>query len=972
MPNTFITNLAAALASDPLGEKILLAPSHRVGRQWLDQAAIRMGGIANVGIMTIRRLVRDYAEPGLRKDNLRIPTAQEKTRLIGGILERIASESGEAAYFTRLPATLGLVESLAAAVDELESASVRSAAGLAASASTREKGAELAKLYRYWKGAGIRDGWAGLEAVHLAAMAALDEPRAYPLLLLPASLGEDFTAMEWGFIAKWPEERRLRLAEDGGDMQADVSFFTADCAINEARETLRRTMEQTIPLDQVEIVCIDPESYIPALCRAGLEAFGGRPEELPITFNAGLPGAYTRPVRLLTAWLEWIESGLPPEGLARMIDSGLLAEGWREAAPNISPTFLASRLRALPINGDPDDYRRLPGTRDNESEANRAEAWLAARVLDILPLANGGQALALDDAPAVLAAAEKLLAPASRHDAKLDAYARNSAIEAIRAWLPHCAWPAFDAPAWLAQLAAGTRVMGLGPMPGRIHVSDVHSGGHSGRPLTFIVGLDDSRFPGQLRQDPVLLDRERAGVSPHLPQSGQRRARRENALKRLLARLRGRVVVSHARHGAAGGRELYPAAAFGALAERYPGAMSEAPAALAPDAERKCLDKRDDWLHILLEQRPGGVDCGALAQWFPHFAQGEIALAARESAEFTPYDGNVPEAGGEWDPRAGKVFSPTDLELLASCPQEFFFKKVLGIRPPDRYDPRPGSWLEGNQRGTLLHDLFQNFLDALDERSEPVVPERWDEQRAVLAEMLSRDIARHRRQFPPRDILAYRREVRELGEACAIFLNREAERQRLGRPLYREVALGGARDVRTPWDREQPVAVRLASGTDLLLRGRVDRIDRLNDHGGLVIFDYKTGRSDKFSRSDPFRQGRHLQPLLYAHMVEAALDDLHMPEPVRAFAYFFPMPRDEGLTLTFPRELLDRAGMRIVARLESLLSEGHFPFTLDPEDVKYSDYLPLYGDAAELAGSHRAKTRSDPALAGWGELRGIS
>src|SRR4029078_4257300 len=69
---------------------------------------------------------------------------------------------------------------------------------------------------------------------------------------------------------------------------------------------------------------------------------------------------------------------------------------------------------------------------------------------------------------------------------------------------------------WLAALPGESRVLGSGPRPGCLHVDSIYSGGVSGRGHTFILGLDDSRFPGAGLQDPLLLDSERRQVSPQL------------------------------------------------------------------------------------------------------------------------------------------------------------------------------------------------------------------------------------------------------------------------------------------------------------------------------------------------------------------------------------------------------------------------------------------------------------------------
>ena len=72
---------------------------------------------------------------------------------------------------------------------------------------------------------------------------------------------------------------------------------------------------------------------------------------------------------------------------------------------------------------------------------------------------------------------------------------------------------------WLSSLPGTVKVGGSGPRPGRLHVAHALSGGHSGRKQTFVVGLDDSRFPGAGLNDPLLLDEERGKLSPKLPKA---------------------------------------------------------------------------------------------------------------------------------------------------------------------------------------------------------------------------------------------------------------------------------------------------------------------------------------------------------------------------------------------------------------------------------------------------------------------
>lgn len=962
--NAFIETLTALLRPDPLREKVLLAPSYRVGRQWLDRVALHGGGAANVRVAPLSRFVLDYAMPVLRRQGLHPGKKEEKARLIALALAGLSAAGPEAGYFTRLPVNLNLALNILSSVEEMDDAAVNATPAFGAKLVSREKGDELAGLADRYRRQKRNAGVAGPGEVGQAALRGLAASSPEVLLLVPESVMENAGYWERRFLASWPEDSVRVLEEDDAGRPRDISFFRADSAANEIREIFRRIQEKGIPLDKVEVVCLDTAAYAPVLCSVGLESFGGTIEELPLTFNAGLPGSHARPVRLLSAWLAWLEGDLPPKELADMLQAGLFSEDWRDAAPEVGAEALAARLKALPINAGPGDYRRALG-RGSEGRMREAESWLSRRLPAILPLAKGGNDLDLTNAEEVMRAAARLLEKPRGEEGKFDAYARAALAESIASWSVLAEWGGFDAMAWLGDLARNLSVMGMGPMPGCIHVSDIFVGGHSGRQNIFLVGLDDSRHPGGMRQDPVLLDKERARISRRLAVSTARRERREKAMRRFLARLDGRVTVSCAAYDTTAGRELVPAALFRELA----GSRGDpSTAVLRPAGGEKCLTRRDAWLWEVLEKPRNTLTPTSLAPWRPHLAAGEEARMARRSERFTQWDGRVPAAGDDFY-REDWVLSPSQLETLARCPMDFFFRKALGVKPPDRHEFLPGRWLRGNERGELLHDLFQDFMDRLEEAGERVDADSHARHSALLMEMLDNAIGRRRRRSPPRDELAYERDRRDLTDACVIFLFTEIGRSGRGRPLCREAALGGAAEDRPPWSRAEPVGLDTASGRRILLQGRVDRIDRLNGNDGLVIWDYKTGRSSDFSRSDPFKQGRHLQPLLYTEMLERVTREAGLPEPVREFSYFFPMSRDEGNVITFGREDL-RGGGTVVDALVEMLAAGCFPFTTRQDDVKNSDYLPVYGDTRELCAAARRKAAADDALDMWRRLRG--
>ncbi|MCC8165592.1 MAG: PD-(D/E)XK nuclease family protein [Planctomycetes bacterium] len=996
-PGDFLDRLASTLRVSGQDEAVLLAPSRRVGRQWLDRLVLRTGSVAGVRVTTLSRLMMDSADGELKRRGLQPMRREEAFHLVGTAFSRVAPVSGEGGYFTRLAPGFDLAGTILSALNDLDESGVQPNSFMRALAS-REKADELAALYGRFQKGRRQAGLAGGADVAAAALVGLDSRRdRAPTLMVPSSILDNAGAGERQFLDAWPAERRVVVREDDGPAAGSIHFNVADCVADEARSVFRFLLEKDIPLDQAEIVCVDVDGYLPAILTAAREAFPVAPDELPLTSHAGLPIHLSRPARLLAAWLDWLATDVTPSGLARMLWDGLLREGWRDGPAGIDGSRFAAHLLTLPINTGPGDWLAVLGRSqpDTDADLRAAEDWLARTLPEILPLAagTGGARLDLSRADEVLRAAEAVLALGAG-GGKFDAYARKALRETILAWRPWCDWPGFDAVAWLGTCLRSLKIMGLGPQPGRVHIAGMAEGGHSGREWTFVLGLDDSRFPGGSRQDPVLLDKERRHLSRRLEPSGRARRRREEAMRRLLARLDRQVVVSHSLRDGPSGRPLFASGLYSRLRSRMVARSAEQPVngdsdndnvcadggavvdasakrgvtVRRPMADRQCLSRRDEWLLVLLRHDANALVPDDIALWHPALAAGATALRARAGDAITAYDGLVPEAGRAFLD-GSRPLSPSNLEQFAKSPSDFFFRTVLGVKPPDRFEPTPGVWLQANERGTLLHDVFQDFLTDLVRDGTVVSKETHDLCRARLSVLVEQHINRWRRRRPPQDDLAFRREVDELFEACVIFLAVEQTRQESRRPLAFEAAIGGAAEDDPPWRRIDPVPVQLPSGRTVTLRGRVDRVDQVDADGGLEILDYKTGSGDKYSRRDPFQGGRRLQPFLYVEMLTRALADAGLPRPVRGFSYYFPMPRDEGKIITYSREQLSARGWEIMEILGELLAGGLFLLSGREDDVRYSDYRVLYGATGEACRQALRKAETDDTLLQWLAMR---
>jgi hypothetical protein len=282
---------------------------------------------------------------------------------------------------------------------------------------------------------------------------------------------------------------------------------------------------------------------------------------------------------------------------------------------------------------------------------------IVGRLLDLTPEPDAPQ-------HQVVASAQRFVETAARSVNKLDRFAAEKLIAELAdmaQWLARANEDSsIDLWQWLATLPLTTRVLGSGPRPGRLHVDSVHTGGHSGRRHTFIVGLDDSRWPGARLEDPLLLDAERRKLSGHLSTARDRFEKRLANFVGLLARLRGRVHLSYSCRSVDDNREMFPSpvllSIYRLLSSKPQAQQSDlvaslpAPASFAPTNPVNCLDMVEWWFWRLTGAHEVKAPRDLLFSRFAHLASGHHSAVQRAGTMFTAYDGYVPMAGMELDP----------------------------------------------------------------------------------------------------------------------------------------------------------------------------------------------------------------------------------------------------------------------------------------------------------------------------------
>lgn len=1021
-PSAVVQAIAAALAERAEGVPAavqLVAPSRRVGNEWLE-TLVRLGHpVANVHVTTLSALAFDIVADRLAAQGLVL--APPRAKLVA--VERVLAESRPElrAFIPAVGSTRRLAQRVLRSLESLRNAGLSSrdvARGLRHS----DKAHDLCILLDRYSAAlgdlGLIDQ-AGELAIAIACVRAGGLPHAFTRLLVPDDL--DLTPLERQFLdaleaapgvtlrtlATDPPLPAPPVAVDAGRFR----IFRAAGEANEVRHVLRTCLAEGWRLDEIEIVHTDASTY-PALVRELVAAMqgaatgvtsSGSPDPVPVTFAEGLPLIDSKPGRALVGWLAWRRDGHPQAGLERLLRDGVLDLATIVSdAPRSSAlvrglrgvkigrglgrtvamlTAATARAHEQPPEAfarQHDDGDLLTGDDPTATELTARKTRITQRLSALAALAT--HLAACEGGPE--ATAEQVLTGARRFvetlcpaASEFDGNARRmilDEIDAMLAWRGHAGMAAHDMLDWLAQLPAELIVLGAGPRPGCLHVSGLAGGGHSGRPRTFVLGLDENRFPGGGATDPVLTDGDRSLLnesSPkaRLPVARDAAPRNLELLRRLLARVRGSVALGYSCRDMGDDTEVFPSPALLALHGQTTGhplttvddllASLPPPETLVPADPGLALDESQWWLATLGPQARGDEVQAAIAAHRSHLADGQVAARARASTDFTPYDGHVPQAGAVLDPRAshGRAASPASLETLAACPRKFFFRYGLGIEPLERFDDDADRWLAPLDAGSLLHTVLERFMRGLIERAElPEAARHLDELFAILDEELEAG----RRRQPPLTELAFVARRDELRTTMHTFLHDEERscRETGRRPLALEVAIGvEPAGEGTPFDCREPVVVSLAAGETIKLRGRIDRID-VSDAAAspaYALWDYKSGSGYGFpamAAADPFAGGRKLQHGLYVVMLRTRLADPACPVgggAVERFGYFFPTRAGKGRRLEWTAEQLAEC-TALVRRLAEIARQGIFLPTEDPADCSFCDFAAACGDASRV------------------------
>ena len=986
-----IDSLAAVCRERPLEEKILVSPSLAVGHTVVERLAREGHAWMNLRVETIRTLALALVGPDLAKEGLRLVSrAQALAHIEQACGESLSPDS----YFGNLRDRPGFHRALQRTFDELRAAGISPESLPAGAFADRRKRDELGRTFSRYVAALAAGHSVDRAEVLRRAVAASGSRRADgPVYLLPQGL--ELSAVERSLLGNLAGARLVHLpvepASEWEVVAKRASLFRATGEENEIREIFRRVLVAGVAFDDVEIVHTDASTY-PSLVWELSREHG-----IPCTFSGGVAVTFTRPGQAALAFLDWIAQGFAAEILRQALSSGNLTLSRLPGADEKSPGARAAgrALREARIGWgasrhrtcvarlvseleNPDEHRREDDDAGEEERAQRQrrrQRRLAAarragafvdRALELSACATGETC----DLRALSRGCREFVTELARVSDEIDASALTglqTLLEELEMLAPSALPPA-EAAARIADAVRRLSVESDRARPGRLHVADVASGGFSGRKHCFLVGLDEARHPGADLEDPVLLDSERRTINRVLAPAAlalyrDRPRDATRALSACVARSNGAITASYSSwklRSLDQQSEQFPSPFFldlyrassGKRDADYTALLASLPgvAGFAP-GEEAALDETEWWLSALARTGSAGTEAAEVAALNPHLADGARAEAARQSDEFTVYDGWIRAGTPELDPReSAEPQSASRLQTLASCPFRYFVRHVLGVEPVDVRERDRTRWLDPLAAGSLLHDVFRLFFERITARGEKPEAAR---HAALLEEIAEGEIRTWREKVPPRSELSFRERREDLLFTCRVFLRLEEEHCRELSPKFFEVPFGLPRaDPRGPIASREPVSISAGGGKSFRLRGSIDRVDQAPD-GSYHVWDYKTGGAFGYQEGRGVRGGRQIQFALYALALEALLDRAGIPAAVSRSGYFFPGRRGEGQRL---RMDLDPALTRdVLTRLMDLLRAGAFPHATDEEDCRFCENSAVCGGAAAAAARSKPK-----------------
>jgi ATP-dependent helicase/nuclease subunit B len=861
--------------------------------------------VVGVHAITLRNLARVLADARLCAMGLAEVTAIAREALIA----RVASKA-KLDYFVPVARTPGFPEALSRTLRELRLQSTTPDGDLQT----------LLELYVEDLRAG---SFADVATVYQTAIQVVRE-RAHPFCGLPVVFLDVPAphALERQLLDAVAGQASISLSLelDGTFAPPGVEIFSASSESLEYMEIARRTgklAESGVPFDRTAVLARNASRVQPLLEEAFHRA------RIPIWFANGCVRPSTSGRALLallhcaneglsaSRFLEYLSLGQAPQvrsyGWERLIVNGAVIGGlrrWRE------------RLEALRLQLNSDQAKSV--------------AELSAFALPLLErLAAFPQRATWGEWVDHLAA----LVEQGIHD-------RTYLLEFLDQLGPLAEIGPVDLQAVTALLAEHLRNLREpveGPRYGKVFAGSIEDARGMSFECVFLPGLCEGSFPQLLREDPLLLNKDRARYGlPEIHEADERKL-----LHQAAASANARFVVSYPRIELGTGRARIPSlyayevmrAARETIFEpselqKEAGTATQATLAWpAPAAYMDAVDDTEYDLAVLrepFETRP--VQHGAaayLAQANPVAVDALRNRWRRWHSSWHATDGIFEDIEAQImlkDRRlTHRAYAPTTLQLYAVCPYRFYLTAIFKLKPMPQ--PEAAQRMDARTRGDIFHRTQALVMREL---SFPIRPADLDGAYERLDEVLAAVAAEEEEMNPPAIPQVWREEIGRLRADLRGWLSELARSSIEFAPLeiewrFQDVKLFG----------------------EYLLSGSIDVIER-NASGALRIIDHKTGAPPKEIPAG-IGKGEILQPILYSLAAEQVLGT-----GITRGRLFYATLRGNYRTIDIPVNAAGRERMReLLDHIDTAIDNGEFHTFPRKDACRSCDYRPVCGPYEE-------------------------
>lgn len=836
---------------DPLAAVTVLVHSNAVGvsaRRWL----AANGGIAAAQFLTAFRfaeLLGGAALAGAGKRPVSTPVVDVAVRQV------LASSAGVFQPIAQHQATITAVRNTHKELRHLPAGAITR---LANNGSVRAR--EVVRLHRTIQGR-LADEWYDEADLLHAACAAASAAPPRTIVFLPQRL----RSTEAALIAALGEHGEVIVLEGTHDLPDDLALEVVDAsdADEEVREAVRvvvAAVHDGVALHRIGIVWPRNEPYA--------RLVGEHLNEAGIAWN-GRPGVALHErlaARLVLDVLQLDRRGIRRADLFALLASVPARTSDRKRVPRQRWERIS---REAGLAGDADwttrltAYAQLQRNRDNEVGVEAAEAaeQLLAFVDDLrTQLGAPSQAMPWKHWARVSRTllhrwlgglhGESLLPP-DETEALIAVQASLDRLERLDSLAEPCTRAVFASTLDAELESAPGRVGRLGV---GVHVGPLSFAVGQPFDLLVVVGAADGLLPAPPPPEALLGDSDRLLTDGALAlnadsadeQHGQLWAALAGAGRALMVAPRGDLRATALRQPSRWISELaatlsmstrsVPSFAAGLAETSFPATQSQHRVRGLVHAQRSGIAFADNPIVQSVEPLRAGV----------------AMLTARAADEFTEYDGNL--AGLAIDAFGDRAVSPTRLEAWVACPHAWFMEYVLHIQPVEQPDEQ--LTITPRDKGNLVHRALDRFHQrVLDGDLPQPTANGWGPMHlaGLLAEfeLEAKAMAANgvvgRKAFWHAEQSNQRHELAAWQELDSKWITKRGSQL-----VASEKRFGGD---------DLPVTIALPDGSELRLRGTIDRIDRCTD-GSLVVTDHKTGKADSFkdvSDADPTAGGSKLQ-----------------------------------------------------------------------------------------------------------------